>query len=108
MNKITPEKLKERLDQEELTILDVRTKDKFEIGHLRHSNAENINVFKEDIFALEKEKDGIELPFSPKREVIVTCTSGNSATKCTEILAKHGYKVTVLEGGMVNWNKVNK
>lgn len=108
MKKITPEQLSSRLEKEEVTILDVRTVDKFEIGKLRHPNAKNLNVFKEDIFSLEGEGKQTQLPFSKEEEIIVTCTSGNSARRCTKILSNQGYQVTLLEGGMVNWNKENQ
>jgi len=108
MKKITPEQLKRKLEEGEVKILDVRNEEKFEIGRLRHPHAQNVNVFKGDIFALEEGKTSTRLPFTTGEEVIVTCTTGNSARRCTEILKNEGYNVSLLEGGMVNWNKVIK
>src|SRR5690625_5130648 len=107
MKKITPKQLLRRLEREKIRILDVRNDEKFEIGKLRHPNAECINVFKEEIFQLEEADGQGQLPFTEEQEVIITCTSGNSATRCTKILANKGYNVTLLDGGMVNWNKEN-
>lgn len=105
MKKITPTKLREKLNHKKMTILDVRSKEKFQMGRLKHENAENIHVHKDDIFALEETDEDVKLPFSKETEVIVTCTTGNSATRCTKILEEKGYNVTLLEGGMVAWNQ---
>lgn len=107
MKQITPKQLKERLEQDRLKILDVRSADKFQLGHLKHSNADNIHIFKNEIFNLEQSDEKANLPFSTDQEVIVTCTTGNSATRCTKILADKGYNVTLLTGGMTAWNKEN-
>lgn len=105
MKKITPQQLKDKLAIEKVRVLDVRTEEKFQKSHLQHENAENLNVFKEEIFTLEENEDVTELPFTKDEEIVVTCTTGNSATRCTKILTDKGYNVTVLEGGMTAWNK---
>lgn len=105
MKKTTPKQLKEVLDKGKVKVLDVRSEDKFELGHLKHEHAENINIPKNNIFDWEKGEQSLNLPFSKSEEVVVTCTTGNSATKCSKILSEKGYNVTVLEGGMVAWNK---
>src|SRR5699024_12250361 len=105
MKKITPQQLLEKLNENKVSVLDVRSKEKFELGYLKHKNSENIHVFKTDIFDLEESDTHVDLPFSQDTEVIVTCTTGNSATRCTKILAEKGYNVTLLEGGMTAWNK---
>lgn len=107
MKKITPKQLKERLDKEKITILDVRSKEKFQIGRLKHPNAEHINIFKEDIFHFKNTHDPIQLPIPQEQEIVITCTSGNSAKKCADILTDKGYNVTLLEGGMMGWNQEN-
>lgn len=105
MKTITPKQLLKKLNKNRVSILDVRTEEKFKIGHLKHANAENIHMHKTDIFALEEANPNIELPLTPDTEVIVTCTTGNSATRCTQILTEKGYNVTLLEGGMTAWNQ---
>ena len=40
------------------------------------------------------------------KEIIVTCTTGNSAKKCATILEEKGYQVTVLEGGLMAWKEL--
>ncbi|HLQ73579.1 MAG TPA: rhodanese-like domain-containing protein [Bacillota bacterium] len=105
MKTISPIDLLKKLEEGKVTILDVRSEEKFALGKLRHNNAKLVNIFKEDIFNLAVHEN-IQLP--KNEEVIVTCTTGNSATKCTRILMEHGYDVTLLEGGMVQWNQDTK
>lgn len=42
------------------------------------------------------------------REVVVTCTTGNSAAKCAKILDSLGYQVKILDGGLTAWNEFRK
>jgi rhodanese-related sulfurtransferase len=100
INKITPKELHERLQGEEkLVLLDVRDKEKYNQFHIE----ESCNVPKSVIFGLE-ESGEITLQSLPKgQEMIVTCTTGNSATKCAQILDAHNYQVTVLDGGITAW-----
>src|SRR5699024_1961097 len=105
MKKITPTQLKEKLNHKKMTILDVRSKEKFKIGHLKHENGENKNDHKKNIFELEETETNYTLPFPKDKEVILTCTTGNSATRCARIEEEKGYNATLLEGGMVAWNK---
>jgi len=107
MKKISPKQLKEKLHADQVAILDVRSEEKFQMGHLKHKNAENIHVPKADIFALEETDENVDMPFSPNTEVIITCTTGNSARRCTKILSDKGYNAVLLEDGMTAWNKSN-
>lgn len=109
MKTITVKQLKKRLQEKSIKVLDVRTKEKFEKGRLVHKRAENINVFKEEIFKLEIEPEAkVNIPFTRSEEVVVTCTTGNSAKRCSKILSDLGYNVLFLEGGMKNWQGQNK
>jgi len=101
---ITPQQLKEKLNIDKVKVLDVRSEEKFNKGHLKHPNAENIHIPKTEIFALEESDDQTDLPITADEEIIVTCTTGNSAARCTKILTEKGYRVTLLEGGMTAWN----
>lgn len=104
MNKISPKQFKEKLAEQTMLVLDVRSEDKFAQNHLKHKNADTLNVPKQRIFASADPQQSIDLPFSKETEVIITCTTGNSAGKCADILYEKGYQVTVLEGGMTAWN----
>lgn len=107
MKKITSDQLADQLQTEATTIIDVRAADKFTLNHLTHTNASVSNIPKKDIFELEHSNVTIELPFSKEDPVVLTCTTGNSATRCAHILSEKGYNVSVLEGGMTAWNQSN-
>lgn len=106
VKKISPEQLFEKMKaQEKVVLLDVRAEEKYNDYNIEHSTIENLNIEKSKIFKLEDhETDNI--PSLPKDdEIIVTCTTGNSATKCATILAERDYDVTVLEGGITAWRE---
>lgn len=109
MKKITPEELYQKLNSEEnLVILDVRAEEKYNDYHIEATGIENMNINKTEIFNLE-EIERAEINNLPKdKPIIVTCTTGNSATKCANILVKRDYDVAVLEGGITAWKEYNK
>ncbi len=100
LKKISPHQLVEKMKSEKdsIYILDVRAKEKYNSYHIE----ESINIPKTFIF----EQDEETLSHLPKdKEMIVTCTTGNSASKCAGILTEKGYNVTVLEGGVTSWKE---
>lgn len=100
INKISPKELEEQLRTRKPFVLDVRAEDKFQEYHVENS----YNIHKSAIF--ENQED--VLSTLPKdREIIVTCTTGNSAAKCAKILAEKNYQVTLLEGGITAWKEFN-
>lgn len=105
MKKITVAQLENKLTETNVNILDVRAKDKYENQHITHPNAKSTNIPKTNIFNMNE--SGFSLPesFSKNEEIVVTCTTGNSATKCATILSEQGYNVSVLDGGITSWNK---
>lgn len=104
VQKISPKELHDRLQQNEnVTLLDVRAEEKYFKHHMEHPWIEGKNIPKTVIFELEE--SGGELPISKDKEIVITCTTGNSAAKCANILDKRGHKVTVLEGGLTAWNE---
>ncbi|MFK9091016.1 rhodanese-like domain-containing protein [Bacillus salipaludis] len=97
--KITPKELHEKLrNNEKIMILDVRAEEKFNEFHIKESR----NLPKTIIFQLDGVKD-TQLSLPKDQEIIVTCTTGNSAAKCAAILDTHDYHVTVLDGGLTAW-----
>lgn len=101
---ITAEELYKKMQmQEELLLLDVRAEDKYNQFHIEGDNIEGINIPKTKIFALEDEENIAEL--SNNKEIVITCTTGNSATRCANILSERNYDVVVLEGGVTAWKE---
>ncbi|WHY78547.1 rhodanese-like domain-containing protein [Neobacillus sp. WH10] len=97
--KITPKELHERLKSgEKVLLLDVRAEEKFNEFHIKESR----NLPKTNIFQLDEKQDA-QLSLPKDQEIIVTCTTGNSASKCAAILDTYDYHVTVLDGGLTAW-----
>ncbi|MGM9928077.1 MAG: rhodanese-like domain-containing protein [Bacillus sp. (in: firmicutes)] len=106
LKSISPEELKKRMqDKKGLIILDVRAEDKYEKDHIEGSCIQSINIPKTIIFDSVNGETNLDSFMNlPKgQEIIVTCTTGNSAKKCATILKDKEYDVTVLEGGITAW-----
>ena len=99
---ISPKQLQQKIrEDQQVLILDVRATEKYENNHIEGGNIKSVNIPKDLIFNLNEDflKD---LPKT--QEIVVTCTTGNSAKKCAAILKENQYDVTVLEGGITAWN----
>lgn len=86
-------------DNDEIQLIDVRTPEEFQSGHI--VNANNINIydsnFENEISKLDKEKP-----------VLVYCRSGGRSSTASNRLKDLGYKfVYDLEGGITSWNDNN-
>lgn len=104
MKTISAKELQRKIEEKEVMILDVRAQEKYEQNHIAELNVHSINIPKTQIFQLEDESETLAaLPTD--REIIVTCTTGNSARKCATILADKEYQVILLEGGITAWNE---
>ncbi|PIC70338.1 hypothetical protein CSV77_09695 [Sporosarcina sp. P16b] len=103
---ITAEELFRKIQTEQaLVLVDVRAEDKYNQFHIEANTVEDINVPKTEIFMLDDEVENVLPQLSKNREMIITCTTGNSATKCANILSSRDYDVTVLEGGITAWKE---
>jgi rhodanese-related sulfurtransferase len=101
---ISAEELYERVNnKKETVLLDVRAEEKYKDYHIQDANIENINIHKAGILSEQKADAIHDLP--KEKEIIVTCTTGNSAGKCARILADMDYDVVVLEGGITAWKQ---
>lgn len=85
---------------EEVQLLDVRTPEEYEEGHIAGSR--NINV-QDSTFALQ-----IEETVDKKRPVAVYCRSGKRSHFAATLLEKKGYQVVNLEPGILGWMEWNK
>ena len=79
------------------TLIDVRTQDEFDLGHI--DGAINLDFYSETF-----QKDILSLP---KNETIVLyCRTNNRSSKTANILKENGFKeISVLEGGITEWVK---
>ncbi len=109
LKKITPEELFQKMNtQEKITLLDVRAEEKYNDFHIEGQGVESQNIHKEEIFKSEENKSNAVGSLPKDKEIVVTCTTGNSATKCANILSNQEYNVAVLEGGITAWKEFLK
>ena|SRR5690625_1132708 len=105
IKKVSPESLCKKIaDQEGILLLDVRTEKKYQSYHINSSKVDCLNLPKEHIFNLEKEQEST-IPLDTDKEIVVICTTGNSALKCANILSQLGHRVEVLNGGITAWRE---
>ncbi|WP_435134238.1 thioredoxin domain-containing protein [Formosa sp. A9] len=87
-------------EQQTLQIIDVRTPEEFNGGHLE--DAKNFN-WKDDSFT-----DQISA-LNPSEPILVYCLSGGRSAKAAEYLRNEGFKyVYELDGGIVKWRSENR
>jgi len=96
---INPEQFNKLLLLDEIQLVDVRTKEEYQTGHIK--DALNIDVkdpnFKTNINKLDKNKP-----------VLVYCRSGKRSGDAAEILRGMGFtKIVSLEGGMLSWEEAD-
>lgn len=103
VKKITAIELEKKMTEEHSIILDVRAVEKYNTYHIQNNNLETINIPKTFILSDSEKNFEIQNALPKHNEIIVTCTTGNSAMKCASILAKNGYDVSVLDGGLNSW-----
>lgn len=92
---ITPEEMQSFLEVDNVQLIDVRTQEEYNKGHIQ--GAQNINFFSptffDDINKLDKEKP-----------VYLYCNSGKRSAKCAEKMIEIGFtKIYDLEGGFSKW-----
>lgn len=92
--KISPAEAKEIMDSEESIILDVRTKDEYDQGHIDGSvllPVDEISARAEEVL---KEK---------KAKILVYCRSGNRSAIAAKTLIEMGYENVLDFGGIIDW-----
>ncbi|MEJ2537918.1 MAG: rhodanese-like domain-containing protein [Calditrichia bacterium] len=99
-NTITPEQLKQKIDNHEnMILIDVRTQPEYtgELGHIKGTVLLPVQDITSWISNYENDKD---------KEIIMICRSGNRSGRATQYFLDNGFKdVYNMEGGMIGWNK---
>ncbi|WP_264558294.1 rhodanese-like domain-containing protein [Flavobacterium sp. N2270] len=97
---LNSDKFEQKLDVENVQLVDVRTPEEFAEGHL--PNAINVNVM-DDNFDAEMAKLDKEKP------VMVYCKSGGRSAKAASKLKVQGFKnISDLDGGITSWKQADK
>ncbi|WP_174614091.1 rhodanese-like domain-containing protein [Virgibacillus ihumii] len=92
INEITPEEVEELLGNESDVIIDVREDDEVAQGMIngaKHIKLENIP---HSLQELDKDK-----------HYIMVCRSGRRSMTAAAFMDEHGYKVSSMAGGMLDW-----
>ncbi|HET6513494.1 MAG TPA: rhodanese-like domain-containing protein [Candidatus Kapabacteria bacterium] len=80
-------------------LLDVRTQEEYAEAHLQGAKLIPIGELESRISELEAQKG---------KEIVVYCRTGSRSASASEILAKRGYKVVNVEGGINAWQAAGK
>ncbi|MDY4479456.1 MAG: rhodanese-like domain-containing protein [[Pasteurella] aerogenes] len=88
------------MNNEDAIVIDLRTLDEFERGHIINS----VNVLPSEI----KSQNLGKIEHHKATPVIVACASGLSASASAELLAKQGFsRVYMLKEGIAGWRSAN-
>ena len=95
-NSITPEELSNLISSSNVVLVDVRTQEEYESGHIPNTEY-NINV-KDESFL-----DKANFLLDKETPVALYCRSGNRSKTAADILVKDGYTVYELATGFNGW-----
>jgi len=99
---VTPETLRERIDKESTTLLDVRSASDYESWKIEGEFAESINIPYYEFLDDEIESEILDrLP--GETELVVYCAKGGSSEFVAGKLLEHGFDALHLDGGMNRW-----
>lgn len=88
---VSPQEAQERIDLGAM-LLDVRESIEYQTFHAPAAKLISLGVLDRRLKELPKE-----------REILVICNSGNRSAQAANLLAREGFKVTNVKGGMVAW-----
>ncbi|MBP2242746.1 rhodanese-related sulfurtransferase [Cytobacillus eiseniae] len=90
---IDNERAKEMIDNEQAEVIDVRSIEEYEAGHIPDATVLPLDEMNERISELDKDKT-----------YILVCKSGNRSGQAGEILAENGFNdIYNIETGMNEW-----
>jgi len=97
LEQISADELLKRLENDEVTLIDVRPKEEYSSGHIAGSISVPLKEIKDDNITLPKKKDIIAYCRGPY------CVMAAEAAK---ILSSKGYKVRVMKDDVNNWRNL--
>lgn len=97
---ISVDEFEKKLTESDIQIVDVRTPEEFEQGHIK--GAKNININGGDFEAQLNQLD-------KNKTVLVYCLSGGRSSSAAGIMEDKGFKAVYnMSGGMMKWNGAGK
>lgn len=99
MNNINAKKLKELISdkKKDFVVIDVRSKEEWDSGHIEDSRVKNIEVGR-----IMSESDSLD----KSKEIYLICESGGRSSFANVILTMKGFKSFDIEGGMSEYRKL--
>lgn len=85
---------KEAIDKGDVIILDVRTKEEYDSGHIENSILIPVNDIEKEAENILKDKE---------QKILVYCRSGNRSSQASKLLVKMGYTNVYDFGGIKDW-----
>lgn len=90
---VSTEDAKQLIDNNEIVVLDVRTPDEFQGGHIPNATLIPLQELENRLNEIDKGKT-----------YLVVCRSGNRSAQASEILSSNGFEnIYNMTGGMNNW-----
>lgn len=89
---MTPEEAQKRLQQEDIYLLDVRSKEEYEEGHLPQAHLIPVQTLSMHLEQLPKHQP-----------IFLYCHSGQRANHAKTILQKAGFQEVYNIGGVIQW-----
>lgn len=93
-SKITPEEAKALMDKGNVTVLDVRTLDEYNSGHIADAVRLEMADFTAKLSAVLPDKEAV---------ILVYCRSGNRSKTASDLLIEAGYTYVYDFGGIIDW-----
>lgn len=92
--KMTAKEAKEEMGKGDVIILDVRTKEEYDSGHIENSILIPVNDIEKEVENIFKDKE---------QKILVYCRSGNRSSQASKLLVKMGYTNVYDFGGIKDW-----
>lgn len=90
---VSTEDAKQLIDNNEVVVLDVRTPDEFQEGHIPNATLIPLQELENSLNEIDKEQT-----------YLVVCRSGNRSAQASQILSSNGFSnIYNMTGGMNNW-----
>lgn len=97
---VTTDVFESQIKSENVQVLDVRTKEEFDEGHL--DGAKQIDIKKDNFLEIA------ETALDKSKTIAVYCRSGKRSAEAAKRLSGDGYKVINMKGGILKWKNENK
>ncbi len=90
---VSIQQAKEMIDRGDVLILDVRTQEEYDAGHIKNSTLIPVQVLDKRLNELPRDK-----------KILVYCKAGGRSAQASEILVNNGFKeIYNMKGGITDW-----